>query len=163
MRGNCAGGEIANDIGPRDAVSGSDSEGNCLIKAVDKLTEEGYKFSTYATWWIRQAITRSIADQARNYKNPGDMVETINKLIRISRQLLQEREGALLLRKSPMKWIFLREKVRRYLNCAGARFLWKPLSVKRRTAIWAISSLMRNEAPADAAAFSMLKEQLVEV
>ena len=67
-------------------------EGNLgLIKAVDKFEwKKGYKFSTYATWWIRQAITRSIADQARTIRIPVHMVETINKLIRISRQLLQE-------------------------------------------------------------------------
>ena len=89
-------------------------EGNIgLMKAVDKFEwRRGYKFSTYATWWIRQAITRAIADQARTIRMPVHMIETINKLMRTQRQLVQEWAASPPRKRSPSAWIF------RWTRCA---------------------------------------------
>ena len=83
-------------------------EGNIgLMKAVDKFEyRRGYKFSTYATWWIRQAITRAIADQARTIRIPVHMIETINKLVRTQRSLVQESAASRRRRRSPRRWRF---------------------------------------------------------
>lgn len=120
-------------------------EGNIgLMKAVDKFEyRRGYKFSTYATWWIRQAITRSIADQARTIRIPVHMIETINKLVRTSRQMLHEigREPAPeeLAEKLGMPL----EKVRKVLKIAKEPISSKPQSGMRKIAIWVISSRIK--------------------
>ncbi len=141
-------------------------EGNLgLIKAGEKFDfRKGFKFSTYATWWIRQAITRAIADQARTIRIPVHMVETINKLIRVSRQLLQELGREPLPEEVAKEMNLPVERVREILKISQEPVsLETPIGEEEDSHLGDFIQDDNVPVPADAAAFTLLKEQLVEV